>query len=112
MDSKHPCQAGSLIFQTRDDEKTNGWTDKVTVFGKSLHDVGSSVGNAFQMRREGRDGFWSSLKRNLSSKEEVPELINENQAKQYLKEIKSYEETSSKKKEKKKGNTRKTFGSF
>ncbi len=64
------------------------------------------------MRREGRDGFWSSLKRNLSSKEEVPELINENQAKQYLKEIKSYEETSSKKKEKKKGNTRKTFGSF
>lgn len=61
------------------------------------------------MKREGRDGFWSSLKRNLSSRKEVPELISENQAKQFLNEIKSYEEPSSKKKGKR--NARKTFSS-
>ena len=100
-----------MIFQTKDDEKTNGWTDKVTVFGKSLHDIGSSVGNAFQMSREGRDGFWSSLKRNLSSKEEVPELISENQAKWYLNQIQSAEKIPSKKKKRNRNTPRRTFSS-
>ncbi len=110
MDSKRPYQTDSLIFQTKDDEKLDNWTEKITVLKKSFHDIGSSVSNARRITKEEKGNFWSILKRDLSSKEVIPELMGEDQIQMYLDLIKSHEEIPTKNKGKKrKKNIRKTF---
>lgn len=106
-----------MIFRTFDSD-IDKWTAKIGIFGKSFHDLGVAINNAFKSaidnidNLDGNVGFWESLKNNLFnqngkdfiknalgeivSKENIDSYIAEldlSSAKEKLKGIFSWEES-------------------